>query len=1449
MKQFVICLYHHQKLVKYLWNTENSFDISLNRDDLIDSPNITISFVNDEGILYVVIDRDYTDRVLITEDTVIPVSSSVGIALYEIKDNELKTYECKTGDVFTIGRKGTTIVLENKSVSRCHATLSVKDGFFEIIDDNSLNGTYLNGVRISAKEVTYDDVIDISGYSLTFEPGRIIVSEIPVAYRDHSRLTSNENSLEQIIIKRSPRLRQEIPTGDIKIPDPPSMVSKPEMNWLATFLPAFITVTLAVVMAVVMSSPMMMVYTLPMTVGGLIVSLTNFFKQNKQYKEKTISREEKYNEVITETEATIKEKMNLQKTVMVSDYPESRKCLNIAQTKGAQLWQRRPSDADFAKVRIGTGKTNFNMHLEFSDHGLSLEEDPLRDKGKELYEKYQTINDAPVICDLSSNIRCGVIGEKRALNTFFSNLFVQLCTHYCYSELKIICVCDSTFSKEMSWINKLPHFMDESREYLFVAADKASSSNLLQVFLEVLKQRKAVVTSLGSHKETNIFLPHIVFVIQDQSLLDKTSSISDYLLRENDISSSVVFAAHSLAMLPKECAEIIELEDDSGTLYYAADISEKKSFTIEKLDKSDLVAFSNIMENYICEDENVRNSIPSAYSFFEMYDIKSPKEIDLSKLWAGSDVLNSLSVPIGIGENGKRICLDLHEKGHGPHGLVAGTTGSGKSEFLQSFILSVALNFHPYEVCFLIIDFKGGGMAYQFEKLPHILGSITNISNEEITRSLASIRAELLRRQKLFAENKVNSIEGYIEKYKAGAVSTPIPHLIIIVDEFAELKAEQPEFMKELISASRIGRSLGVHLILATQKPSGQVSDQIWSNSKFQICLKVASLQDSTEVIKSPLAANIKEPGRAYIRVGNDDVFELFQSGYSGEKTDGDTTQLHSLIDLIARYCENNKIKKLAPICLPSLPEIVSYARSDKEDGIAIGIYDDPENQIQKVYKLDIQGKNTIVIGSSFSGKTNLLQCVIRRVAEQFTSKEAWIYILDFASSVLKSFEHLNHVGGVITPMEDEKWENFLKLMNTEIEERRKTFVRLGVSSYASYIDAGYTGIPQVIVIIDNLYAVRELYCEDEDELLPLLQNGPTYGINFLATAYQTGGIGFKYIASFANRLAFYCNDTGEYSSLFGFSSLQLSEINGRCIVEVGKKQLYCQTYLAFEGNREVERTKNIMEFVVLTNKKNPDKAVEIPVIPNKLSREYLMTSYDSYMKALGDIVIGLDYEDVGPYILSLKRTGLIGICANSSNDSIEFVKQIVYSCSERFGEQVELYIADDVNRNLSELAGLICVKGYSSLPSKACEYIKAVEQKLAERYNRLSQGDYAFIDASALEIIILNGDESFGAVDKDNETLSALSDICGKYKTLNVAIVLCGVENSSITYNSPEVLKKLKNNPKWAFFGDLTEMKPADVPFSIIKKYKKKADAGTGYMIEGSTCRKLKFVGNYKQE
>ena len=258
--------------------------------------------------------------------------------------------------------------------------------------------------------------------------------------------------------------------------------------------------------------------------------------------------------------------------------------------------------------------------------------------------------------------------------------------------------------------------------------------------------------------------------------------------------------------------------------------------------------------------------------------------LEIERRWRESKISRSMAAPIGMKRDGELFYLDIHEKYHGCHGLVAGMTGSGKSEFLQEYILSLMLNYSPDDIAFILIDFKGGDMARPFLKAPHVSATISNLSGNMLHRAKVSLEAEIQNRQKLFNATAqelgidkldINSWHKYMEE---GKIKKKLPHLIIIIDEFAQLRTQQPDFLEYLVNVAQVGRSLGIHLILATQKPSGVVSPQIWSNSRFRVCLKVLDQEDSKEMIRRKDAAAIRQPGRAYVQVGYDEIFEEVQT-------------------------------------------------------------------------------------------------------------------------------------------------------------------------------------------------------------------------------------------------------------------------------------------------------------------------------------------------------------------------------------------------------------------------------------------------------------------------------------------------------------------------------------------------------------------------------------------
>ena len=962
--------------------------------------------------------------------------------------------------------------------------------------------------------------------------------------------------------------------------------------------------------------------------------------------------------------------------------------------------------------------------------------------------------------------------------------------------------------------------------------------------------------------------------------------ISRFMDCAKDLGVTFIFFGDTRAHIPMGCGYLVRIRDHQvATLVNTQDKADSVPFAYPYISDQQAKDIVMLLSPVYTEEISLESSLTKNISLFELLNIIAVDDLDLTSRWAASQVYKSMSAPLGVSKTGV-VHLDLHDKAHGPHGLVAGTTGSGKSEILQTYILSMATLFHPYEVAFMIIDFKGGGMVNQFRELPHLLGAITNIDGKEISRSLKSIKAELKKRQRLFAEADVNHVDKYIKKYKAGEVHDPLPHLIIIVDEFAELKADQPEFMKELISAARIGRSLGVHLILATQKPSGQVNEQIWSNSRFKLCLKVQTQEDSNEVLKSPLAAEIKEPGRAYLQVGNNEIFELFQSAYSGasEKAvdsnekefsiyslsdsgkrtpvyvkkkkavdEGGSTQLDAIVKYVHEHCADTDLPKLPDICLPSLGKVIHFPQQDgmKSDGEAlaeIGIFDDPDNQYQGLYSIDLSCNNLMLIGSSQSGKTNILQNIIRSLSTKYTPNEVNIYIIDFASMVLKNFESLNHVGGVVTSSEDEKLKNLMKLLKTQIEIRKEKLLSVGVSSFAAYREAGKTDLPLIVLMIDNLTALKELYFQDDEELLSLCRESLTVGISIVIANSHTSGIGYKYLSNFSSRIALFCNDSSEYSSLFEHCGERIENIPGRCIIDLDKRHLECQSFLAFDGEKEFDRAIQIRDYIAQTNKRNSRMMANIiPVIPEVLTSRYVASTFGGYMSEPGLVAVGLDYGTVSPMVLDFSTLGVLAISGRENSGKHNFMRLCTRMLEKTHPGTSEIYIVDSIRRKLSDLRDEPNVVSYDFLASNAVTLLKDIEQKLKQRYDLLAAGEENALEKEKLIVLILNSAEAMELVSMDPGALNAYRNITGKYKNMKIAVLLGQFENVNVPYSAPELIKKAKDAKHFIFFDDLANLKILDLPMAMLRNFKKPIENGDAYYIKENKCVKLKSAIDQK--
>lgn len=1102
---------------------------------------------------------------------------------------------------------------------------------------NSEYGVYHNGKKTEQKEWIKDgDFFSVADYYF-FLKGNALWAEI------RSDLTVNglgfgdypeRNGYPRF--SRNTRLKTVICEDKIEILDPPSKPQKPKSNLFMKLFPSFGMLIAAGAMAFMGGT--MIIFSLISCTIAIITAVVGVMEGKKEFREKTANRIEVYQKYIASKRQEIEECRNREWTERNEIYIPAEQEIQQVETFSPDLFDRTPQDEDFLCVRLGSGPIESARQVNYKKQEKLEIEDDLSLLPEQTASFYKELQNAPVICDLKNVNAVGITGEEADRFELLKLIVTDVALRHFAADVKLFFVAEKEHAGRMHLFRFLPGAYCVQTDTRGIVTDDESKTLIFEYLYKELTMRAQEKRSY----------PHLLIFFYDEYGYKK-HPISQFTEKGKDLGVTFLFFGQTRADIPVGCDYVVQLSGGyRGVLINAAEKSKTVPFVSSQISDTLAVRIVRTLAPVCTDEVSLEGELIKNISMFKMLNILSVEDLDLKARWSASKVTKSMAAPVGVSKTGI-VMLDLHDKAHGPHGLVAGTTGSGKSEILQTYILSMATLYHPYEAAFVIIDFKGGGMVNQFAQLPHLLGAITNIDGNAINRSLKSIKAELQKRQKYFAQADVNHIDKYIRKYKAGEVSEPLPHLIIIVDEFAELKAEQPEFMKELISAARIGRSLGVHLILATQKPAGQVNEQIWSNSRFKLCLKVQSKEDSNEVLKSPLAAEIKEPGRAYLQVGNNEIFELFQSAYSGvpEREDegtgkaftiyevpdggkkvpvyvkkknkgqeGMNNQLEAIVSYVSEYFRSIQIPQLPDICLPPLRECIEFPpvskeavqEQKKEVGFYawIGVYDDPDHQNQDQYAVNLSAANMIIIGSAQTGKTTILQNVIRSLSEQYTPDEVAIYIIDFASMVLKNFETLNHVGGVVSSSEDEKLKNLFKMLWEEMETRKEKLLSVGVSSFVAYKEAGRTDMKQIVLIIDNLTALKELYFQDDDELLNLCREGITVGISIVIANAQTAGIGYKYLSSFSNRIALFCNDGNEYSAIFEHCNRRLEHLPGRCFAEVDKQILECQAYLPFAGEKEFERAEAIRGYIEKRNGECTEVARKIPLIPPVLSMNYM---------------------------------------------------------------------------------------------------------------------------------------------------------------------------------------------------------------------------------------------------
>ena len=1424
-------------------------------------------------------------------------------------DSSLNYFELKNKTEITIGNNDSCdIVYKQQMISENHAKITYENNSWQITDNNSKLGIFINNERVKKAKIKYGDVIFILGLKIILLKDKIAINnpnnlvtlknfpsipyeKLGIELKQIKEEPEEEIELykEEDYFLRAPRFKTSIEKETLVIDPPPGKVDLNEM-------PAIFMIGSSMTMSVM---SLMTIYTtldsvfagtrtmksaLPSLVGGavMLTSMIMWPMLNRRYQRKMKlkreqERQDKYRNYIGEKEKQIDMIMRGQTQILRENYISPKECENIILSKNRQLWERKIEQNDFLTVRLGMGDLPVELDIRYPEEHFTLEEDDLKDILNSLVYKSKILNDVPITVSLIEKYILALVGKHSEITDFMKKIILQLITFHSYEDLKLVFFVNSKTESIWEYVKVLPHVWSNDKKVRYFANSYEEMQQLSAILEKDFQTRI-------QNKESNYknFFPYYIIIVDNYAVSRDIEIVIDVLKQKYNVGFNIIVLNENLSSLPNECTTFINVNNMKGGIFESELISTKqKEFVVDEDKNVNFNECCIALTNTPIKFTNSLYSLPNTYTFLEMYNVGKVEQLNSLSRWKMNDSTLSLQVPIGIDTHGMNFYLDIHEKAHGPHGLVAGMTGSGKSELLITYILSLAINYHPEDVSFILIDYKGGGLAGAFEneitgvKLPHLAGTITNIETSEIQRSLVSIQSELRRRQELFNETRKKLNEGVIDIYKYqklyhnGLVDEPVSHLLIISDEFAELKAQQPDFMDQLISTARIGRSLGVHLILATQKPSGIVNDQIRSNSRFRLCLKVQETADSMDVINVPNAAELKQAGRFYLQVGYKEFFALGQSAWSGasyipaeklqKKIDKSINFVNNIgssikdvedipkINLMSKGEQvTNIVKYLSDIAkkssieikqlwLSKIPAIIkvdnlkqkyNYTKENNEIRLVIGEYDDPSNQRKDVLMLDLcKDGNLIIHGSTGSGKEMLLSTIIYSAITTYTPEENNIYVLDFGTNLLKMYEQAPQVGDIITEDQEDKITNFFRYINKTIESRKKLFQPYG-GNYKNYLKNSNNTVPLIMVILNNYDAFIELYSDFEENLIQITREGLKYGIAFILTT-TSSNVRYKLSQNFAQKFVLRMNDNSDYSSILGNTNkLYPTKFLGRGLIKLNEIYEF-QTATINEEN-ELEFIKNIIDEL---KAKYKTKILGIPILPKRVLLETVIKDF----KNLNTVPIGIEKDELITSTYDMKKQLINIISAQEITENKRFIQSLIS----------ELELLSNNNLIVIDTEKMFIDNTFNK-SNYYNNYFKELLEKLNELIKNYNQNLDKNLRNNLIIIIgiekIINCANSIG-----NNFINEFFENAKKSEKFNFIII----ENESLIkkYNYDDWYRNNVVNNKGIWIGNgLTEQYILKIS-KLDRKYYQEIGNKFGYNVENGNPTLIKLIDFFSNE
>ncbi len=1081
-----------------------------------------------------------------------------------------------------VGRSGEMdLVIPSLSVSRAHLSLHREGSGVRVRDAGSANGTIVDDTEVGDE-----------GYLVTGDQAIILAGGVPL------RLLRADTEAPALVTER-PRLSADgtIPFNRPPIPGPgpgPEAIRPPNRKDPPSpvrFSP--ISVLAGVVLAIGIYAVMRDLRFAAISLLSPLIGIGSWYEQRHRRTQDIRAEEARYAQALGSLRTDIAAFARLFRDRLWSDHPDLATVLRRAALPSTRLWQRRPWNPEFLGLHTGVGDVPWRPALDNPAGGR------LDQEVKDVLAE-SMLSSAPVVVDLTDAGVLGIVGDRETAIALARGLVCQAAVHCGPADLTIAVCCDPGREAEWSWATWLPHTQKGGPQGVgtWTSAERGRSETMLRALGDTQQARARSSTLL---------------VIDSDVLLEGTDAPARGLLGVGRTTApgaaatghrfaGIVIASRT-EQLPDRCTVVLEIDPQAtgvAELTITRDGGRVSDVVVAGLDRASARRCALDLARFADPELTAPGSgLPASVPLAPLLGLERISAAGVAKRWAANRGLPP-ATPVGVGERGP-FTIDLVRDG--PHGLVGGTTGSGKSEFLRTLVVGLAASHDPSHLTFVLIDFKGGAAFGACDRLPHTVGTVTNLDEHLADRAVRALEAELRYRQEVFATTG-QGVETLAE-YLAANPGAVMPRLVVVIDEFAMLAKDYPDVLTSLVSIAAVGRTLGVHMILATQRPAGVVSENILANTNLRVALRVQSRDDSASVIGVANAATIARdnPGRAFIKLGENDITPVQTALATGKTHTGDgtlavqpiefgvdrpaevfassdesaPTDLDALITAIVAAADAAAQPSPRQIWPPPLEHHVALALTDGDGPVGVldeseparvrsglvgsvvvcAVADDPDHQRRVPAGWDLANGNVVLAGVPGSGTTTALASIVLSVSSQLHPDELDLFVLDFGARDLEPLSRLPHTRAYVGSGlgERERTVRLLRHLRDEVDRRKST--------------PGPHG--RTVVVVDGLPALKEEF--DDHDGLQLLEglyrayaDGPEVGMWFAVTTSRPKAVPGSIQDVTTQRWAFRLADPYDYAAMGIPSRRGPANVPGRCIIAGSQLQAQVATLRAGIG-------------------------------------------------------------------------------------------------------------------------------------------------------------------------------------------------------------------------------------------------------------------------------------------